>query len=173
MLICDELGRFLLGKVEQRWEYLTENVASALHVFYPYVMTASNVLGRQCSEQAKEDRYGTHDTSEIVVAYTQYPRKAYLLLFSLDKGEPHEYEGILDEKARMNRIAYLTKLKQERPRIRAYDGEAIAHGSDVLVGGNAHSAWFGGTLRRADAHILQHALWATQSTMKLAYGGSF
>ena len=32
-------------------------------------------------------------TTDIVVAYAQCPRKAYLLLFSPDKGEPHEYTG--------------------------------------------------------------------------------
>jgi len=34
-------------------------------------------------------------TPAIVVAYAQCPRKAYLLLFSPDKGEPHEYVQIL------------------------------------------------------------------------------
>ena len=38
-------------------------------------------------------------TSDVVVAYTQCPRKAYLLLFSTDKGAPHEYVQILEEKA--------------------------------------------------------------------------
>jgi predicted RecB family nuclease len=72
-------------------------------------------------------------TSEVVVAYAQCPRKAYLLLFSPDKGEPHEYEGILGEKARMNRVAYLTTLQHEPPRLRAYDAKTITHGSDVLI----------------------------------------
>jgi hypothetical protein len=35
-------------------------------------------------------------TSEVVVAYSQCPRKAYLLLFSLDISEPHEYVQILE-----------------------------------------------------------------------------
>ena len=72
-------------------------------------------------------------TSEVVIAYSQCPRKAYLLLFSPDKGEPHEYEGILGEKARMNRVAYLTTLQHEPPRLRAYDAKTIPHGSDVLI----------------------------------------
>jgi hypothetical protein len=72
-------------------------------------------------------------TSEVVVAYSQCPRKAYLLLFSPDKGEPHEYEGILAEKARMSRVAHFTTLKHEQPRLRAYDAKTITHGSDVLI----------------------------------------
>jgi hypothetical protein len=34
-------------------------------------------------------------TSEIVVAYAQCPRKAYLLLYSPEQGEPHEYVRML------------------------------------------------------------------------------
>jgi hypothetical protein len=36
-------------------------------------------------------------TSEVVVAYAQCPRKAYLLLFSPDKGEPQEYVELLKQ----------------------------------------------------------------------------
>jgi predicted RecB family nuclease len=72
-------------------------------------------------------------TSDVVVAYAQCPRKAYLLLFSPDKGEPHEYERILEERAHTNRIAYLNKLKHERKPIRAYDTKSLEHGRDVLV----------------------------------------
>ena len=39
-------------------------------------------------------------TSEVVVAYSQCPRKAYLLLFSPDKGKPHEYVHILEQEQR-------------------------------------------------------------------------
>ena len=35
-------------------------------------------------------------TSEVVVAYAVCPRKAYLLLFSPEQGEPHEYVRILE-----------------------------------------------------------------------------
>jgi predicted RecB family nuclease len=72
-------------------------------------------------------------TSDVVVAYTQCPRKAYLLLFSTDKGAPHEYVQILEEKASTNRIAYLRQLKQEKKGVCAYDAENMARGSDVLI----------------------------------------
>jgi predicted RecB family nuclease len=72
-------------------------------------------------------------TSEVVVAYAQCPRKAYLLLFSPDKAEPHEYAGILEEKTRMNRGTYLRTLRHETPHVCAYDAQTIIHSSDVLI----------------------------------------
>jgi hypothetical protein len=50
-------------------------------------------------------------TSEIVVAYAQCPRKAYLLLFSPDKGEPHEYAQILEQQRWENQKRYLDRLQ--------------------------------------------------------------
>ena len=36
-------------------------------------------------------------TPESVIAYAQCPRKAYLLLFSPDTGEPHAYVQMLKQ----------------------------------------------------------------------------
>src|SRR4029434_1959619 len=72
-------------------------------------------------------------TSDVVVAYTQCPRKAYLLLFSIDKGAPHEYVPLIEAKASTNRIAYVRQLKQEKTGVCAYDAENMARGSDVLI----------------------------------------
>ena len=52
-------------------------------------------------------------TSEVVVAYSQCPRKAYLLLFSPDKGKPHEYIQILDQQRCENQERYVDRLKQK------------------------------------------------------------
>jgi predicted RecB family nuclease len=60
-------------------------------------------------------------TSEIFVAYLQCPRKAFLLLFSEDKGKPHDYPLILEERRENNRSQYLEKLLQFHPEARAYD----------------------------------------------------
>jgi len=46
-------------------------------------------------------------TSEIVVAYAQCHRKAYLLLFSPDKGESHEYAQILEQQRCANQERYI------------------------------------------------------------------
>src|SRR6266446_10943856 len=51
-------------------------------------------------------------TPDIVVAYAQCPRKAYLLLFSPDKGEPHEYIQILEQQRQANQERYLNRLQQ-------------------------------------------------------------
>ena len=72
-------------------------------------------------------------TSEVVVAYAQCPRKAYLLLFSPDSGAPHEYECILAERARTQRIAYLNTLRHEREHVQVYDPEAVADDRAVLI----------------------------------------
>jgi len=51
-------------------------------------------------------------TSDVVVAYSQCPRKAYLLLFSPDKGEPHEYIQILEQPRRETQERCLNRLQQ-------------------------------------------------------------
>ena len=51
-------------------------------------------------------------TSEVVVAYAQCPRKAYLLLFSSDQGNPHEYVRILERQRREHQARYFDRLQQ-------------------------------------------------------------
>jgi len=48
-------------------------------------------------------------TSEVFVAYSQCPLKAFLLLFSDDQGSFHDYPGILEERRQVNKIQYLEK----------------------------------------------------------------
>ena len=45
-------------------------------------------------------------TPDIVIAYAQCPLKAYLLLFSPDTGEPHEYVQILEQQRREHQERY-------------------------------------------------------------------
>ena len=60
-------------------------------------------------------------TSEIFVAYSQCPLKAYLLLFSEDRGTPHDYPLILEERRQENRTQYLETFLQAYPEARKYD----------------------------------------------------
>jgi predicted RecB family nuclease len=60
-------------------------------------------------------------TSEIFVAYSQCPRKAFLLLFSEDKGEPHDYPLILEERRENNRSQYVEKFLEFHSEARVYD----------------------------------------------------
>jgi predicted RecB family nuclease len=72
-------------------------------------------------------------TPEIVVAYSQCPRKAYLLLFSPDKGEPHEYVQILEQQRCENQERYLTRLQQTHTNVQPYSLENLRKGSEVLI----------------------------------------
>src|SRR5215475_12839681 len=75
-------------------------------------------------------------TSEIVVAYSQCHRKAYLLLFSPDKGEPHEYVQILEQQRCANQEKYIDHLKHTHTDVQPYSLENLRKGSKVLI--NAH-----------------------------------
>jgi predicted RecB family nuclease len=75
-------------------------------------------------------------TSEIVVAYAQCPRKAYLLLFSPDKGEPHEYVQILEQQRQAHQERYIDHLQQTHADVQPYSEENLRKGSKILI--NAH-----------------------------------
>jgi hypothetical protein len=75
-------------------------------------------------------------TPEIVVAYSQCPRKAYLLLFSPDKGEPHEYVQILEQQRKEHQERYLNHLQHTHADVQPYSVENLRKGSKVLI--NAH-----------------------------------
>jgi len=49
-------------------------------------------------------------TSEIVVAYSQCPRKAFLLLCTDEQGMPHEYMRMLEQQKLLNQINYIQAL---------------------------------------------------------------
>src|SRR6516162_214634 len=75
-------------------------------------------------------------TADIVVAYSQCPRKAYLLLFSPDQGEPHEYVQILEQQRQAKQERYLDRLQQTHADVQPYSLEHLHKGSKVLI--NAH-----------------------------------
>ena len=50
-------------------------------------------------------------TSEIVVAHSQCPQKAFLLLCTDEQGIPHEYTRILEQQKRLNQINYIHTLQ--------------------------------------------------------------
>ncbi|MEO1300616.1 MAG: IS66 family transposase, partial [Cyanobacteria bacterium J06636_16] len=64
-------------------------------------------------------------TSEIFAAYSQCPRKAFLLLFSKDQGKSHDYPLILEERRQNNRFQYLEKFLECHPEARMYDTRAF------------------------------------------------
>src|SRR6266566_2446396 len=72
-------------------------------------------------------------TSEIVVAYSQCPQKAFLLLCTAEKGTPHEYEQILQQQKLVTQNQFLTTLLQTNLDIRSYTPAALTSACDVLV----------------------------------------
>jgi predicted RecB family nuclease len=72
-------------------------------------------------------------TSEVVVAYAQCPRKAYLLLCSSDKGSPHEYVRILERQRCEHQERYLDHLKQKHADVQPYTVESLRNGNEVLL----------------------------------------
>jgi predicted RecB family nuclease len=70
---------------------------------------------------------------EVVVAYSQCPRKAFLLLNAEDRGIPHEYVCILNEQAHLNRTQYLDTVKQSNPAFLSCRAADLTSGEDVFI----------------------------------------
>lgn len=72
-------------------------------------------------------------TSEIFVAYSQCQRKAFLLLFTEEKGTPHEYVQIVEQQKRINQARYISTLKQKTDKVEVYDASPQNDNSDFLT----------------------------------------
>jgi predicted RecB family nuclease len=72
---------------------------------------------------------------EIVVAYVQCPRKAYLLLHSDEVGKANEYVAILERQKSVNHNEYLGNLKQQHSDVQSYSGRNLRNGSSFLIDG--------------------------------------
>ncbi len=72
-------------------------------------------------------------TSEIFVAFTQCPLKAFNLLFEDNNGVPHEYVRITEDKARRNQNSRIRSLNEKSCDVRPYDMEHLKDGSEFLV----------------------------------------
>ena len=71
--------------------------------------------------------------TKVVVAVTHCPRKAFLLLFSKDKGKDHRYMRILEKQRRINKKRYLDSLKRDNISISFYGDNDIDKNSDFLI----------------------------------------
>lgn len=72
-------------------------------------------------------------TPEVVVAYSQCSRKAFLLLCLEDQGIPHEYWHLLEEQAHQSRIKYLNLIEKEHPSLSSGNAAALSSGENVLL----------------------------------------
>src|SRR2546427_10597850 len=75
-------------------------------------------------------------TADIVVAYAPCPRKAYLLLYSPDKGEPHENVQILEQQRCENQERYIDHFQQTHADVQPSAVESLHKGTKMLL--NAH-----------------------------------
>jgi predicted RecB family nuclease len=72
-------------------------------------------------------------TSEILAAYSQCPRKAYLLLCTRDKGTPHEYVDILEQQRQTTQRKYINILQQKNVDVQSYDPDKLKSKYQFLV----------------------------------------
>src|SRR5207249_8675464 len=61
------------------------------------------------------------------------PRKAFLLHCTEERGTPHEYAGIVEERTKVNRTRYLAALQQTSTSVCSYSDGGISSGIDVLM----------------------------------------
>src|SRR5258708_5912478 len=71
--------------------------------------------------------------AEAVSAYSLCPRKAFLLQCTEERGTPHEYLGILEERAKVKRTEYLAVLDRTSTSIHSYNDCDISSGMDALT----------------------------------------
>jgi predicted RecB family nuclease len=72
-------------------------------------------------------------TSEILVSYSQCPRKAYLLLCTDQRGTPNEYMSILQQRKEALQKDYIKELKQSNPDVQSYSTDSLRNGCELLV----------------------------------------
>src|SRR5258708_13368167 len=72
-------------------------------------------------------------TSETVIAYSQCPQKAFLLLCTDEQGTPHEYMRILEQQKELTRINYIRVLKQPSPEEPSHIENDHAHDGQLVI----------------------------------------
>lgn len=72
-------------------------------------------------------------SSEILVSYSQCPRKAYLLLCTTQRGMPHEYVRILQQQKEALQREYIKELKQKNPDVQSYSTDNLKNRSSFLI----------------------------------------
>jgi predicted RecB family nuclease len=81
-------------------------------------------------------------TSEIVIAYSQCVRKAFLLLCTEEKGTSHEYVQILQQRRDAIQNRYIETLKDKGFDVKSYSISDFLRGSNFLVGATLEAGGF-------------------------------
>jgi hypothetical protein len=71
--------------------------------------------------------------SEILVAYSQCPRKAFLLLCTNKRGTPHEYTEILEKQRQTNQSKHLNILQQDNVDVQPYNPDNLKGKHKFLI----------------------------------------
>ena len=100
---------------------------------YATVIAVSNSWGSHSLRAIKGIVMQPTITSDVVVASAQCPRKAYLLLFSPDKGILHAYTAILAQQRGEHQERYIEGLKHKHADVRPYTVERLRTGRGVLL----------------------------------------
>jgi predicted RecB family nuclease len=72
-------------------------------------------------------------TCEILVAYSQCARKAYLLLCTREKGTPHEYVTILEQQRQATQQKYLNILRRKNVDVQSYNPDKLTGKHEFLT----------------------------------------
>ena len=72
-------------------------------------------------------------TTEVVAAYSHCPRKAFLLLCTAEKGIPHAYVHIIQQRKKDHQRKYIRTLKQKNRDVQPYNVDNLKNGSDFLI----------------------------------------
>ena len=71
-------------------------------------------------------------TSEVILAYTQCSKKAYLLLCTDEHGAFHEYIQVLEQRKLANETTYLDTLKRQHTNVQTYNTNSFERGDEFL-----------------------------------------
>jgi predicted RecB family nuclease len=79
-------------------------------------------------------------TTEIAVAYTHCPRKAFLLLNAASPPPPHEYESLCRDRGAAHRERYADQLRRDGHELATCDREGLDAGHRFLVVGDLRAS---------------------------------
>jgi len=82
--------------------------------------------------------------TEIFLAYSVCPRKAYLLAYPKEAGTPHPYVQIIEQERTKNRERYIERLQQRQKHksIDAYHEQSFQSGKDFLLHAQVETTHF-------------------------------
>lgn len=87
---------------------------------------------------------GKKITSEVFIAYSQCPRKAFLLLFSDNIGIPHDYPRILEEQRKAHQSKYIEIFNQIHEDAQIYDEKNLMKGDFFIAATLRIECWEAG-----------------------------